>query len=467
MTGVPTIVVVDDAAEVRTLVRTRLRLSGQLDVVGEGASRPRRGRARRAAPAGPDAARRLDAGHGRSRGAARSPRRLAGHARRDVQRLRRGRAWRIAAGARARRRSSRSPPSLDDPRRRPPGAPGAGPAPTSDPTRRRCRPRSMSTPPHRRASPCCASTSSASGGLRGRRDRHGHDDALRTAWSGPTASLADCLGRRVASSSGRRTPTSRARTPTACGTPAPRGRGRADVRPVRARRGRSGPGAAGADHARRRSGTLPGARSTCSSRSQDVSGQREPRRSCGAASCGSGSWSRPCRTTRSSCSTPRAASRAGTPAPSGSRGGPPRRSSASTSAIFYPPGQAGAAAPRARARDRAARGPLRGGGLAGPQGRHALLGTRDDHRGRGTGRRARRASPRSPATTPTLRAGQRAARGRQRTAAGGRRRPVPLPGDHRARAALARGVLGGYGAAAACPLGASWARTSAASSLTA
>lgn len=38
MTGVPTIVVVDDAVEVRTLVRTRLTLSGQLDVVGEGAS---------------------------------------------------------------------------------------------------------------------------------------------------------------------------------------------------------------------------------------------------------------------------------------------------------------------------------------------------------------------------------------------------------------------------------------------
>ena len=37
MTGVPTIVVVDDAVEVRTLVRTRLHLSGQLDVVGEAA----------------------------------------------------------------------------------------------------------------------------------------------------------------------------------------------------------------------------------------------------------------------------------------------------------------------------------------------------------------------------------------------------------------------------------------------
>ena len=34
----PSIVVVDDAVEVRTLVRTRLRLSGVFDVVGEGST---------------------------------------------------------------------------------------------------------------------------------------------------------------------------------------------------------------------------------------------------------------------------------------------------------------------------------------------------------------------------------------------------------------------------------------------
>jgi PAS domain S-box-containing protein len=38
MRAVPTIVVVDDAAEVRALVRSRLRLSGRLDVVGDGSS---------------------------------------------------------------------------------------------------------------------------------------------------------------------------------------------------------------------------------------------------------------------------------------------------------------------------------------------------------------------------------------------------------------------------------------------
>ena len=34
---VPTIVVVDDAAEVRLLMKTRLRVSGMFQVVGEGA----------------------------------------------------------------------------------------------------------------------------------------------------------------------------------------------------------------------------------------------------------------------------------------------------------------------------------------------------------------------------------------------------------------------------------------------
>ena len=38
MTGAPTIVLVDDATEVRTLVRSRLRVSGKFDIVGEGAN---------------------------------------------------------------------------------------------------------------------------------------------------------------------------------------------------------------------------------------------------------------------------------------------------------------------------------------------------------------------------------------------------------------------------------------------
>ena len=37
MSGPPTIVVVDDAPDVRMLLKTQLRLSGRLDVVGEGA----------------------------------------------------------------------------------------------------------------------------------------------------------------------------------------------------------------------------------------------------------------------------------------------------------------------------------------------------------------------------------------------------------------------------------------------
>ena len=77
MTGVPTIVVVDDAVEVRTLVRTRLRLSGQFDVVGEGASGQEAVELAERLRPGPAAARRLDARHGRARGAAADPSRLA------------------------------------------------------------------------------------------------------------------------------------------------------------------------------------------------------------------------------------------------------------------------------------------------------------------------------------------------------------------------------------------------------
>ena len=38
MNSVPTIVVIDDAVEVRVLVRSTLKLSQRFDVVGEGAS---------------------------------------------------------------------------------------------------------------------------------------------------------------------------------------------------------------------------------------------------------------------------------------------------------------------------------------------------------------------------------------------------------------------------------------------
>ena len=78
-------------------------------------------------------------------------------------------------------------------------------------------------------------------------------------------------------------------------------------------------------------------------------------------------------TTPSTCSTPAASSPTGTPAPSASRATRRTRSSASTSRASIPrrtaPRRAGA-----QPRDRRARGPLREGRLARPQGRHALLG---------------------------------------------------------------------------------------------
>ena len=108
-----------------------------------------------------------------------------------------------------------------------------------------------------------------------------------------------------------------------------------------------------------------------------------------------GSSSRASRTTRSSCSR-WGASRPGTPVPSASRATRPTRSSASTSRLLSPGGRRRRQV-RARARDRHARGTLRGRGLARPQGRHALLGQRHDHRAprpRGRPRRLRQGHPR-------------------------------------------------------------------------
>ena len=81
---------------------------------------------------------------------------------------------------------------------------------------------------------------------------------------------------------------------------------------------------------------------------------------------------------------------------------------------LLPTGEAGRAAPRARARGRAARGPLRGGGVADPQGRIAVLGARDDHGGPGPGRPAGRIREGDPGQ-------HRAPRGQTR----GSRRPTP------------------------------------------
>ena len=82
-----------------------------------------------------------------------------------------------------------------------------------------------------------------------------------------------------------------------------------------------------------------------------------------------------------------------------------------------------AGASRGGAADRRARGPLRGGGLARAQGRHALLGPRRHHRAQ-AGRRARRVRQGHPGPDrpPSRRAG--AARTDPRA---GARQPGPLP----------------------------------------
>ena len=126
------------------------------------------------------------------------------------------------------------------------------------------------------------------------------------------------------------------------------------------------------------------------------------RRSCGwptPSSSSSACWSRACATTRSSCSTRPATIRRGTRAPSASRATARTRSSAATSrALLHRRGRAPGEHPDARAAGRGARGPLRGRGLARPQGRHAVLGQRRDHRAARRARRRSSASRRSRAT---------------------------------------------------------------------
>ena len=107
----------------------------------------------------------------------------------------------------------------------------------------------------------------------------------------------------------------------------------------------------------------------------------------------------------------------GTPAPSASRATRPTRSSASTSRSSIRP----RTSPRARCErelEVAARdGPLRGGGLAHPQGRLALLGQRHHHRAARPRAARWSASRRSPAISPS------AAKPRRAHARWPRRRP--------------------------------------------
>ncbi len=208
-TGSVRVVVVDDSAEVRTLVRTKLRLSGGRGRRGRGRGRRRRRRPGPPAPARRHAARRLDAGHGRPGGAAAGARGVTAHAGGHVQRLRRGAAR--AAGARARRRvvphqdvvagrrgqrargrrcGRRPSAGAARPRGagRPAGRPGADQGrPARRPARRpagrsRGRPRPGAARGPGRTVP---------ERLRRRRDRHGHDDPAGPDRAGQRRAVAD------------------------------------------------------------------------------------------------------------------------------------------------------------------------------------------------------------------------------------------------------------------------------------
>ncbi len=191
-------------------------------------------------------------------------------------------------------------------------------------------------------------------------------------------------------------------------------------------------------------------RSTSSSRSRTSPASGPLSRSCGTARNDSGCWSRPSRTTRSSCSTRRATSPAGTRAPSASRATRPTRSSASTSARST------------RRSCRTSATPSTSCELALRDGHYEEEGWRVRKDGTqfwanvvitavldsdGRARRLRQGHPRQQRATPS-RAGPgggraRAGRGErragrpERAAAAGRRRPGAVPGRHCARAAHA------------------------------
>ena len=171
-----------------------------------------------------------------------------------------------------------------------------------------------------------------------------------------------------------------------------------ELGPHRARGPRTVPARAGARHVR------PGARLRRTAAVRVPPGPGRHRRAGGArgaarrASSGSAWSSTPSRTTRSSCSTPRGTSRAGTPGRERAKGYTADEIIGRHFRVFYPPEVAERGHPEHELELRPAGRPLRRGGLADPQGRHALLGVRRHHGGPGRRRAPRRASSRSPAT---------------------------------------------------------------------
>ena len=312
------------------MLRTRLRLSGRLSRGRRGGRRVRGRGARPRAPAGADAARRLDAGDGRARGAAARAGGLARDHGRDVQRLRGAgprRAGARARGAprssRSRRRSSRSSDRLlavlgADASRGPAGCPARRPYPLDRHPRRAPR--------------------AVPGGLRRGRDRHGDDDADRPAG----ARQPRARGTGAPSRRGPRRRCSTASSPTTRPTWSPTALDDIRRRPLEvvqlehglaaARRRAPAPGHAGARAGLRRTRRST---SSCRCRTSPSSGPR--RGAAHRARSASGCWSRPSRTTRSSCSTRPGTSSAGTPAPSAARATPPSEIIGQHFRVFYPP----------------------------------------------------------------------------------------------------------------------------------
>ncbi len=172
-----------------------------------------------------------------------------------------------------------------------------------------------------------------------------------------------------------------------------------------------------------------------SSRSSSCARRRPSFGSPTPSSSSSACWSRACATTRSSCSTSSGAIRTWNAGAEHIKGYTADEVDRPALRAVLHRGGACPPAPRLRAGGRDARGPLRGGGLARPQGRHAVLGQRRHH---GPARRPRRArrlrqgharpdrAPRGAAAARGVRArrarGSRAAAPPQRRAGAGQPR---------------------------------------------
>ena len=154
---------------------------------------------------------------------------------------------------------------------------------------------------------------------------------------------------------------------------------------------------------------------------QDVTAERAALEELRRASSGSGSWSEPCADYAIFMLDPDGRVASWNAGAQRIKGYTADEIIGQHFRIFYPRGAAGRAATRSTSSSSRCRdGPVRGGGVADPQGRHPVLGQRGDHRRSATTTAGTSGSPRSPATSPSGARPRRAAAERAAVPAAGR-----------------------------------------------